>query len=75
MTKMPQKKQMTARKQRKFGNGKTRTKCESIAGGKLQNKRWKHRRVQLNSNATNGHQQSRVYDPGGQDSLVYYIVH
>ena len=75
MTKMPRKKQMTARKQRKLGNGKTKTKCESIARGKLQNKIGKHGGVQLKNNATNGHQQSRVWDPGGQDSLVYYIVH
>ena len=67
--------QIAARNKKMFGNGKTKTKCESIAGGKLQNKIWKHRRAQLNNNATNGHQQSRVWDPGGQDSLMYYIVH
>ena len=75
MTKMPQKKQKTARKQRKFGNGKTRTKCESITGRKLQNKIWKPGGVQMKNNVTNGCQQSKVWDPGGEDSLVYYIVH
>ena len=65
----------TTRKWRKFGKGKTRAECESIAGGKLQNKICKHRRVQLKNNATNGYQQSKVWDPGGKDNLVYYIVH
>ena len=75
MMKVPQKQQIAARKQKKIGNGKTRTECESIAGGKLQNKIWKHRGVQLKNNVTNGYQQSKVWDPGGEDNLVYYIVH
>ena len=38
MMKVSQKQQIAARKQRKFGNGRTRTESESIAGGKLQKK-------------------------------------
>ena len=66
MMKVSQKQQTTTRKQRNFSKRKTRTKCESIVGGKLQNKVWKPGSVQWKNNAANRQQQSKVWDPRGK---------
>ena len=76
--KMPQKQQTAARKQRNFSKRKTRAECESIAGGKLQNKVWKPGSVQLKNNATDRQQQRKVWDPGGKVLRAHYqeiVIH
>ena len=67
MMKVSQKQQKVARKQRNLRKGKTRRDCESIAGGKMQNKIWKPGGVQLKDNAAAGQQKNRVWDVGGRD--------
>ena len=41
--------------------------CESIAGGRLQNKVWKPGEGQLMNDAADGQQQNQVWDPGGRE--------
>ena len=59
-------KKTTAREQRNYSKEKTRADQENIASGKMQNKVWKPRKVQLKNNAAIGQQQNRVWDPGGK---------
>ena len=65
MIKVSQKK-TAARKQRNYSKEKTRTDYEGIASGKMQYKVWKPGEVQQRNDTTYGHQQNRVWDPGGK---------
>ena len=53
--------------QESFNKRKTKADCESIAGGRLQNKIWRPGEMQLKDDVADEQQQNKVWDPGGRD--------